>query len=137
MQDHIEHVRPLVTLRTPLKLLPRIWLELIEPKMQRTEESTCWFWNGALNDDGEPVLQIRKPGSRNRVPVLVKRIVAGLFWDLKNHWDVIHGCKSKNCLNPRHFYVTAVQWKQHNRDKIINEMAARIARWAKEKRDVS
>lgn len=135
-RDHIEHVRPLIGLRTPFGRMiedHHAWLRLIEPKIIRPQDSSCWFWDGALNNEGEPYINVRDPATGRLRPTTLKRLVAGWFWDLKPRWDVIHGCLNLNCLNPRHFYVTNLHWKQHNRPEIIRNMALRIRRWGKDK----
>lgn len=127
----IKPIRTLLDLRTPLRLIPRAWLELVEPKITRLEGSSCWLWDGAVDRDGEPVLAIKNLETGSRGSKRVKRIVAALFWDLKDHYDVSHACKNVNCLNPQHFHVSDVHWRQENRPAIINKRAQSIRRWGK------
>ncbi len=130
--ESIENVRPLIGLRSPLRVLPRTWLEMIEPKIRRPKDTPCWIWQGAINNDGEPVLMVRNPETGLRKSTLAKRLIAALFWDMKPYWEVIHACKVQNCLNPRHFLVTAKHWSHQDRNKVVNKMAQRIRAWARE-----
>jgi hypothetical protein len=126
-KDHILNVRVLLHVRTYLRDIPRWWAEHVEAKIARIDESSCWFWVGALNHRGEPTVKLKVDGKYR--PSELKRIVAKMFWDLKPHWEVHHACGNTNCLNPRHFYVTALAHNQHNRKDILYELRRNIRRW--------
>lgn len=129
-KDHIANVRPILTLRTQYQNIPDWWCKHVEARIERIKGSRCWFWTGGLNHRGQPVTIVRMEGGRRR-QVEVKRVVANMFWDLSKHWQVIQACGNMNCLNPRHFYVTALDWQQHDRAGILK----RIRRYIADNRD--
>ena len=119
--------RPLIDFDTKLCDIPRAWLEFIEPRIRR--EGTCWLWTGSLDHDGHPSVSLRVPGKTTRTTRRVARIVAEMFWDLRESNDVLHACPHLNCLNPNHFHVSAAHWSQENRSAIIARRATRVDRW--------
>lgn len=131
--DHIENVRPLIGINSPLKVFPPFWLQNIEHKIQRGS-SSCWYWVGMLDGCAEPALKIKDPETGKYKVQQLKRIVARMFWDLKPHWEVLHACGNQNCLNPRHFYITSVNYQQHNRTAILTHRRAIIRRWDTERK---
>lgn len=108
--QRLDHI-PLLDLRTPLSLIPRAWAITIEPKIIRptvgSEAYGCWLWDGRVDANGEPVTDIFQVHKDRRGTVLVKTIVAGLFWPTYNseHHYVYHECANKNCLAPHHLLV--------------------------------
>ncbi len=127
-KDHIPNARPLLTLATPLKAIPEFWLKHVEHRIIRPRASRCWFWEGMLDGNGEPIVKLVSPLDSKRRVHQLKRIVAAMFWDLLKHYEILHACGNTNCLNPKHFYVTAVNWQQHNRPHILRRLRAEIKR---------
>jgi hypothetical protein len=125
----IEPTHPLIDLRTPLRLIPRFWLELIEPRIRR--DGSCWLWDGAVDLDGEPVITIKNLDRGGRTTRRLKRIIVTHFWELTDDITVLHSCKTQNCLNPQHFYVTRLKWNEAGLREEINKIATRIRRWGK------
>lgn len=123
--------RPLLDLRTPLSLIPKTWSDLVEPQIVRPPNSSCWVWIGGVDGDGEPVLSMVIGGKRSTRRV--KRIVADLYWELKDHYDVVHECGTKNCLAPFHFYVSELHWSQEDRKHRIKRRGIRITRWGRDR----
>lgn len=117
----VDPVRPLLTWRTPLHLIPKDWLDLIEPKIER--HGPCWHWVGGLDTDGHPRLYVGGGTIR-----CAKR-VAMIFWDWQDGYEVLHHCANISCLNPGHFTVTAGHWSNEDREPYIKKMSVRIARW--------
>ncbi len=111
--------RPLIEMDTKLENIPREWLEFVEPRLQRPKDSTCWLWPGAKDREGEPVIHVTVEGKRKTIRV--KRLIAKIFWEMKQHFDVIHECGVINCLNPSHFYITAAHWSQEDRMGIVKQ----------------
>lgn len=127
-KDHIEHVRTLITMQTQLRAMPEWWLRYVEHRITRTPKtSTCWYWDGMLDGGGEPIVKLMDSDGKRRVHQL-KRIIAAMFWDLKPHYEILHSCGNTNCLHPKHFYVTAVNWQQHNRVAILGRLRSEIRR---------
>lgn len=102
--------RPLLTLATPLKDIPKAWLDYIEPKIERVGE--CWLWRGAHDSEGEPVLNFFNAVTRHRNTRRVKRMVAEMFWVLLRRHDVIRQCGVLSCLNPSHLVPSITHWTQ-------------------------
>lgn len=127
--NHIYPARTLITLRTPLQLIPKDWLDMIEPRIRRPEGTSCWLWDGAVDFEGEPIITAKNLVTGSRGTRRVKRIVADMFWDIDESVHVLHACKNNNCLFPDHFYVTRTHWKHEDRHDIINKRATRIKRW--------
>jgi hypothetical protein len=113
----IVKTRPIITMATPLYLIPREWLITVEPRIKRNEEG-CWLWQGALDGYGCPTVAVTLDTGK-RSTARVSRIVARMFWDLRRHHDVVQKCGALNCLNPAHFYVTAAHHSQEDRKTLI------------------
>lgn len=123
--------RPLLDLKTPLRLIPKQWLDIIEPRILRPSDTSCWLWDGATDRDGEPIISVVNAGTGKRSTRRVKRIVAELYWDMRKDHDVIHECGTKNCLAPFHFYISPLHWTQENRAQLVKRRGDRISRWGK------
>jgi hypothetical protein len=128
--DHIQNVRPMLSLRTPYHLIPKWWLDHVEPKISRVNGSRCWYWNGMLDGNGEACCKLTNPETGRRQVHQLKRIIAGWWWDLKKHYEILHACGNQNCLNPHHWYVTATNWQQHDRAAILKKRKTAIDRHA-------
>lgn len=102
--------RPLLTLSTPLEDIPRRWLELVEAKIERRKGSSCWLWTGAVDTEGEPVLNYLNLATGKRNTRRVKRLMAEVFWEMKPHYDVLHQCGDLTCLNPNHWTISTAHW---------------------------
>lgn len=124
--------RPLIELETALKNIPVQWLRYIEPRIVR--QGTCWLWQGACDDRGEPFLNFKNLGTGKRNTRRLKIIVAEMFWEMKRHYDVVHECGNMNCLNPAHFYISAAHYTQENREKMVKEKQTSIRRYEAEKK---
>ena len=120
----IVKTRPLLTLETKLQDVPRWWLQYVEPRIKRV--GLCWLWEGAHNSDGEPVIALKNLESGKYNTRMLKRIVAALFYELKQHYEIIHECGNLSCLNPGHLHVTALHWRQEDREKMVNDKAKNI-----------
>ena len=116
--------RPLIDLTTKLADIPRIWLQMVEPRLTRS--GTCWLWDGATFADGEPLLNYTNVETGKRNTRRVKRIIADIFWEMKDHYDIVHACGNTNCLNPAHFYISVLHHSQEDRDRIIAEKSRNI-----------
>ncbi len=123
--------RNLLNLQTPLSDIPRTWLTLIEPRIER--DGLCWLWNGALDATGRPIVAVRLPSGK-RSTARVTRIVAGMFYELKKHHEVVQKCGALNCLNPAHIYVSDLHYKQEDRGAMIKEHK-RNAVWYKQRHE--
>lgn len=121
----IEKNRPLFTEDSKLSAIPRWWLKYVEPRIKRT--GTCWHWQGAVDTNGEPVMKLLNPESGKYGTQLLKRVVAGLFYKIKKHYDVFHECGELTCLNPSHLYVSASHWSQEDREDMVNKKRKNIA----------
>ncbi len=105
--DHI----PFLDLRTPLSLIPRAWAIEIEPKINRPSKGSeafgCWLWDGRVDSNGEPVAEIFQVDKGKRGTMLLKHLVAMLFWPgfRRDRHYVYHECGNKNCLAPHHMLV--------------------------------
>lgn len=113
----IEKKRALITLASKLSDIPREWLRHIEPKIER--RGTCWFWEGACDLDGEPVISFRNMETGKRNTRRVKLVIADMFWAMKKFYQVIHHCGNLNCLNPWHFYISRLHHSQEDRDELV------------------
>jgi hypothetical protein len=122
--------KPLLDMRTPLSLIPKTWLDLIEPHIVRPKDSSCWLWIGPIDRDGEPTLSFTVNGKRSTRRV--KRIVADLYWEIDDK-DVVHECGVINCLAPFHFYVSDLHWTQEDRERRKKRRGKRIERWGKQR----
>jgi hypothetical protein len=132
----LEHT-PLLDLRTPLSLIPRAWAITIEPKIVRPskdhEDFGCWLWDGRVDGNGEPVVDIFQVDKGKRGTVLVKTIVAGLFWigyRSDRHY-VYHECGNKNCLAPHHLLVTRSAPSQFDLAKAIKKKMTSVRDYRK------
>lgn len=110
-------IRPLFGIRSRLESIPKDWMKMIEPRIVRRADTSCWLWDGALDRDGEPVFHLTTPKG-TRTMRRVKRFVAAMFWKVEDHNDVVHTCGISNCLNPNHFYVSQAHWKQEDRKSL-------------------
>lgn len=131
MDLRIEPIKPLLDLRTPLRLIPRFWLEVVEPRIRRV--GSCWLWEGALDFEGEPVVTIKNLESGTRTTRRIKRIIAEHYWDLQDEHNVVHSCNNRNCLAPAHFFVTLEKSGSKALKAEIKRLALRISRWGKSK----
>ena len=109
--------KPLVTIRSPLGEIDRVWLQEIEPKLYRPakghEAFGCWLWQGRVDNKGEPVHEQYHPIKKKRSTRVVKKTVAAIFvigWNDK--WFVFHECGNKNCVAPHHLLFTKSSDKQ-------------------------
>ncbi len=59
-------------------------------------DGECWFFSGATDEDGYP--HIKFAGKRQ----CVHRLMAAVFIDDLNGWDVHHTCGNPSCVNPLH-----------------------------------
>lgn len=113
--------KPFITLRSPLEVIPRQWLEAIEPHIKRVPNRACWLWTGRTESRTfEPIIELRTLGGK-RSNRSVKLIVANIFWpdfDERVH-HVLHECGTKNCLAPHHFLVTNSHPGRINLDKLV------------------
>jgi hypothetical protein len=107
----IARKRNLLTLATPLAEIPGPWLRYIEPKIERDADDH-WLWQGAHDQDGEPVLNFFNAVTGHRNTRRVKRMVAEMFWTLLKRHDVIHQCGILSCLNPAHLVPSVTHWTQ-------------------------
>jgi hypothetical protein len=140
----LEHI-PFLDLRTPLSLIPRAWAVTIEPKIVRPskdhEAFGCWLWDGRVDSNAEPVVDIFQVDKGKRGTVLVKTIVAGLFWPLYNrerHY-VYHECGNKNCLAPHHLLVTRSAPSQFDLNKAVQKKVQSVKNYRRQvlKRDAN
>lgn len=126
--------RPLLDLKTPLKLIPKGWLDVIEPHIIRPSDTSCWIWTGAVDRDGEPIIYVVNAATTGkRSTRRVKRIIGDMYWNIRGTQDIIHECGTKNCLAPFHFYVSELHWTQENRAQLIKRRGERISRWGKDR----
>lgn len=121
--------RPLIIMATKLSEIPKAWLDLVEPRIRRPSNSTCWLWEGGCDGDGEPVINYTNPETGKRNTRLVKRMVAEIFWLLKRGMEVIHHCGTTSCLNPSHFYISIKHHIQEDRPGMIKKRKARLQRY--------
>jgi hypothetical protein len=108
----IDRKRPLLTMATALGDVPEFWRQVIEPRIMRPADTSCWVWTGAHDSDGEPVVNFTNPETKLRNTRRLKRSVADMFWEIKRHYDIVHKCGNLSCLNPAHIGVTAQHWTQ-------------------------
>jgi len=95
--------RPLLNLATPLRDIPREWLQYIEPHIKR--EGTCWYWQGSHFPDGYAQMLVVNPKTGKKNGRRVVRIVAEMFYEnLKDH-RISLSCGRRSCLNPAHVVV--------------------------------
>jgi hypothetical protein len=103
-------LRPLVTIDTPLREIPRIWLERVEPMVLRGSFLPCWVWIGMVHTaKGHGQICIPKSYDREKKKarvVYAHRYVAKIFWDFPEDWFVAHICERNNCVNPAHLCPT-------------------------------
>lgn len=121
--------RPLIILATHLKDIPKAWLDIVEHRITRPKDATCWLWNGACDKDGEPVVNYNNADTGKRNTRLVKRIIADLFWVMKRGMEVIHHCGTTKCLNPSHFYISSKHHSQEDRVKMVKVRQTRLSRY--------
>lgn len=121
--------RPLIGFDTKLCDIPRAWLELIEPKISRPEGSSCWIWDGAVNQHAEPVRRSKNLAKGESGNIALKYVVARMFWEIDEHTMIYHECGNNNCLAPFHFYLTNHHHKQSDIKRILREKQLRIARY--------
>lgn len=113
----IVRTRAIITMETQLRNIPRTWLNIIEPRLERPEGGTCWLWTGAVDGAGHPCVAFRISKDK-RSTKRIARIGAALFWELKPHHEVVHSCGVLNCMNPAHWYISALHWKHEDRKKM-------------------
>jgi hypothetical protein len=106
--------RSILQLRTPFGEVPKEWLDIIEPKIVRPDDTTCWLWNGSTDERGEPRYSIQNQYGHWTTRTC-KSLIAGIFWILPQVCSVFRSCKSVNCLNPNHFIVTTRHYTQVRR----------------------
>ena len=123
----IEQLRPLLTMETKLRDIPRIWMDHeLEHHIIRPADTTCWLWTGALDKDGSPIKGIKNLDTGKRGTVRLKKVVARIFWSFPDHIDIIQKCGSTNCLNPSHFYLSRSHHSNENRAKMVSEFKRNI-----------
>lgn len=120
-------LRPLLDLRTPLRLIPKEWLDLIEPRIIRPDDSSCWLWTGAVDGEGEPIISTKNLVTGRRSTMRVKRIIARMFWTGTDEEPIYHACGTRNCLHPAHFIFGKVSKEE------LKQRADRIRRWGRER----
>jgi hypothetical protein len=121
--------RPLIEMDTKFENVPKTWLDIVEPRITRPKNSTCWIWGGACDKNGEPVVNYNNPDTGKRNTRLVKRIVADLFWAIRKGIEVIHHCGTMKCLNPAHFYLSSKHYRQEDRPGMIKVRQKRLQRY--------
>lgn len=104
-------LRPLITMQTPLAEVPRWWLQYVEPKIMRHE--LCWLWQGGHGSNGEPVCNVKYDGKYKLVQL--KKVVAAMFYELKEWYDIYHRCGNLSCLNPSHLGISVTHYSHEDR----------------------
>lgn len=99
----INKKRPLLNLATPLRDIPREWLQNIEPYVVR--EGTCWYWRGAFFPDGYGSIMAMNPKTGKRNGRRVVRVVAEMFYEGLQGQSVTLSCRRRACVNPAHIVV--------------------------------
>lgn len=106
-QPNIRKIRPIMTLDTPLRDIPREWMLYVEPKILRAGYLPCWQWVGDFSQEGYPQAYTgarRQPGDIKKT--LMRRLVASMFWEFGRYQYVVSTCGNRACLNPEHLVVT-------------------------------
>jgi hypothetical protein len=101
----------MLQLRTPLGEVPKEWLDIIEPKIARPDDTTCWLWLGSCDERGEPRYSVQNRDGHWTTRTC-KSLIAELFWVLPKIVSVFRSCTNTNCLNPNHFIVTDRHYTQ-------------------------
>ena len=91
--------RALINMHTQLENIPKEWLNHVEPNIMRGSFLPCWLWVGPICAKGYPRAYYDYK-SRN-----MRRMVAGIFYELPDDWYVDLACHNKQCLNPNHLRV--------------------------------
>jgi hypothetical protein len=131
----LKKIRPFITIDTPLRLIPRPWLHIIEPRITRPKDTTCWCWDGATDKYGEPILNFYDALTGARTTRRVKCVVADMFWDDVPGHEVVHECGTLNCVNPWHFYISMVKASQEDRAAMIRAKQRQIRRYVREEKN--
>lgn len=133
----LSNSHPLLQADSPLNVVPRLWLEYVEPRLVRGagEYPTCWLYltqDGIAPDHGEPRIYI------NRKPVLLKHLIAEMYWhgvrcrgQNARHF-VYHECGVINCLNPNHFLVNFEHPRWFDCGRYVTKKQNSLRRYKKE-----
>jgi hypothetical protein len=129
--EHFIKTRPLMGIDTKLCDIPREWLELVEPRVTRRKDTSCWLWDGAVNQHGEAVIKSKNAETGAFGNVSLKFVIARLFWMIDADTDIYHECGTMNCVNPMHFFLTRLHHKQADIHKMMRRKQLRIERYGK------
>lgn len=106
--------RPLIDMDTRLRDIPIDWLRYVEPKIMRGPYLPCWIWTATLDSKGYPMML--DPYIKGK-QVMVRRWVAGLFYDFDRSLYVPLRCTRRNCVNPNHMYISETHPRWINREQ--------------------
>lgn len=100
-EGEIYSKRPLINMDTPLKEIPKDWLDHVEHRVMRGGFLPCWQDKYAVGANGYP--QIKDPNTG--IVTTVQRFVASIFWDFSPHLRVRMMCRNRSCVYPHHMYI--------------------------------
>lgn len=127
----LKKVRPYFTIDSKLCNIPRDWLVMVEHKIIRPKDSTCWLWQGGCDGYGEPIWAYTDPVTKRRTAMRLKVFVMRMFWEgIKGH-EIIHECGNLNCINPHHLHVSETAWRLKDRKFRIERKKRNIADYIK------
>lgn len=90
---------------TPLRDIPRLWLQLIEPYIERDARyGACWVWHGPVRKANQRIYPIFKVNGLCDTSVV--RFIANNIWDIDRTWFCYQSCGNLRCVNPYHIVVT-------------------------------
>lgn len=100
----ITNRKPVISLDSRLRDIPREWLTHFEPRVFRSQQHDCWLWMGAMKG-GLPLIKSWESGTTVSAP----RLMMKMFFDFEDEGHYVRrtGCPRVNCVNPAHYVVTA------------------------------
>lgn len=105
----VKSKRPLINEATPLGDVPLLWLQYVEPKIERIGFNGCWISRHPMTQRGMPVLSYTDDEG-NRVRTTVAKFVMRIFWDFPDGYFIKRTCEWDQCVNPNHLYICPNAW---------------------------
>jgi hypothetical protein len=100
--------RPLISEDTPLGMIPREWLEHVEPYISRRGFEGCWITYKPTSRQGVPTMEYYVDGVRKQTTVA--KFVMRIFWEFPDGYFIKRTCQYEQCVNPNHLYICPNAW---------------------------
>lgn len=97
-------IRPLFDETTPLRDIPRAWLQHIEPRVQRMGWEPHVMWVGDFDKNGQT--RMYAPGKKGRSRISINKYVMSMFFNMPNDHRILcrSACVQPGCVNPLHIW---------------------------------